>query len=101
MIYWPDFPAPTSTQRLDDEYRTVESFSRLFTRFPLNKMFGPDGLDALNTAQSKFLGDCYFIAGIVAFAETTDSLRDVFVIKEANESGIVCMNIYSRGIPRV
>lgn len=64
-------------------------------------MFGSSGLNSLNTAQSKFLGDCYFIAGIVAFAEATESFRDIFVVQEVNDSGIVCFNIFIRGIPRI
>ena len=66
--------------KLDDEYLKISSWENLFKRNPDNKLFGEEGLSGLNLAQSKYLGDCYFIAGVVAFAEATDGFKNIFVI---------------------
>jgi len=52
-----------------------------------------------DASQSQTLGNCYFIAGLVAFAEDRDRLDKVFVIKEANNAGIYAFNLYLRGKP--
>jgi hypothetical protein len=46
-----------------------------------------------------FLGDCYFIAGMVAFAEDPLRFKELFVLKEINELGIYIFNIYIKGKP--
>jgi hypothetical protein len=73
----------------------------LFKRYPLNTLYGTGGLSGLDIAQSQFLGDCYFIAGVVAFAERTLGFDNLFVTKEVNPSGICCFNIYVRGIRKI
>ena len=54
-----------------------------------------------DSAQSKYLGDCYFIAGISAMAEYSERLKKAFVIKEMNKSGILAFNMWVKGIPVV
>ena len=54
-----------------------------------------------DSAQSKYLGDRYFIAGISAMAEYSERLKKAFVIQEMNKSGILAFNMWVKGIPVV
>ena len=54
-----------------------------------------------DVAQGRSLGNCYFIAAIVALAENPERLKKLFVIQSKNEPGIIAFNIYFRGMPYV
>lgn len=79
MLYWTDFPPPDEAMQLADEYLTIKTFERLFTRYPLNSLWGDTGISKWDISQSMFLGNCYFIAGIMAFANFKEGLRKVFI----------------------
>lgn len=101
MVYWADFPPPKESNSLRDEYTLIKTFDSLFKKYPSNSLFGANGIDVMDTAQSQYLGDCYFIAGIVAYSQKTESFSKTFIIQEVNESGILAFNVYIRGMPFV
>ena len=81
MIYWGDFISNTPERTLSEKIQSVDyRWDRLFQRYPFNTLFGVNGVDIQDTAQSKMLGNCYFIAGIIAFAERSNRFRKLFVI---------------------
>lgn len=47
------------------------------------------------------MGNCYFISGIVAFSDKNESFRKVFVVQEANTSGLLAFNVFIRGKPQI
>jgi hypothetical protein len=79
----------------------VVGFYRLHERYPNNKLFGDRGISIQDTAQSQKLGNCYFIAGVVAYAEKAERFKKVFVIQEVNSSGIMAFNVFVKGMPLV
>ena len=80
MIYWPESISPDASVSLVDEAKLVTSFENLFKKYPNNTLFGPDPRGDQDTAQSQYLGDCYFITAIIAFQKKSNSFRNLFVI---------------------
>ena len=68
MVYWSDYRPKNPTTSLIGTYNSISSWNRLFKHFPQNSIFGPGGVNTLTVTQSRFLGDCYFIAAIVSLA---------------------------------
>ena len=80
MLYWSAFPAPDDSSSLRQATETTQ-FLRLFERYPNNTLFGTMGLHVQDTAQSRYLGDCYFIAGVVSYLNAKpESFKKVFVV---------------------
>ena len=67
--------------------------------YPKNLLFGQGGLSLEDTSQSQKLGNCYFIAGCVAYAEDEQRFLDTFVVQASNTKGIYAFNIYIAGKP--
>ena len=100
-IYWSDRRPDNAQQSLIEASKKVQFWQRLSERYPQNMMFGQGGLTIFDTAQSQSLGNCYFIAGMIAFAEEEKRFREMFVIQEINEIGIYAFNMYIRGKPTI
>ena len=45
------------------------------------------------------VGDCYFIASIIALGLRPDLVKDMFVQTEANRAGVYTLKLYVRGKP--
>lgn len=101
MVYWADNVPPDGGYAIRATYAKISSFERLFTRQPLSTMWGSNGINNFDTAQSQFLGDCYFISGILSISRYPSRVKNIFVIQEVNPSGLICFNIFIRGIPRI
>ena len=54
-----------------------------------------------DTAQSAKLGDCYYIAGCVAYAEDEYRFANTFVVQANNVKRIFAFNIFIGGMPKV
>jgi hypothetical protein len=101
MVYWADYPSTIEAISLEDEHAKIIGYYDLFDRYPNNSLFGVGGPTVLDTAQSQYLGDCYYISGVMAFAQKTESYKRTFVIQEVNDSKIMVFNIYIRGKPHM
>ena len=64
-------------------------------------MFGEGGLSLQDTFQSQKLGDCYFIAGSVAYAEDEARFLESFVVQATNIKGLYVFNVFVAGKPEV
>jgi len=80
MVYWSDYRPASTSQSLISTYNSINSWKRLFKQYPLSTLYGSNGIDMADVSQGRSLGNCYFIAAIVALAENPDRLNKLFVI---------------------
>jgi hypothetical protein len=100
-LYWTDRPSSNPNNLLKTRTQTITSWKSLSDYYPKALLFGEGGLSLEDTFQSQKLGNCYFIAGCVAYAEDEKRFLDTFVVQATNIKGLYAFNIFIAGVPRV